>query len=452
MAEHLLTRLNRGGFRLAMVLDLVVLNVVMYGTNLVRFGIEWPNSFGLFASSFSIASVVIFVTLYFGGLYERTPRLGSSGVMPKIFRLMVIAVGGVALITLASSGFFRQFVFDSATGLPFPFVNLVVLIVLGSLGLGAIRVFAKNLRRSREGRPQVMLCGDSRDVSAAREQFDMIPQSFDVVASVTRPDRINPELLRHRITDVLLLTPQWLEKTGEALVYQLDEEGLNILLRVRGVDTMLGLKELSQVSGLPFIQLRPSALPLSQAHFKRLLDLLLVVSLMPIWLSVFLLIALYQALVAGRPVFFVQERVGLANATFPMLKFRTMFEEAEAHTGPVISSDDDDRIIPACKWVRATRMDELPQLFNVLAGHMSIVGPRPERAELIADFGDDIPGYARRHSIRPGLTGLAQIYGRYNTKPEYKLGYDLHYAVNWSALLDAEILLRTIAVVLLRRV
>jgi lipopolysaccharide/colanic/teichoic acid biosynthesis glycosyltransferase len=97
-------------------------------------------------------------------------------------------------------------------------------------------------------------------------------------------------------------------------------------------------------------------------------------------------------------------------------------------------------------------MDELPQLFNVLVGHMSIVGPRPERPELIATFGNGIQGYERRHAIRPGLTGLAQIYGRYNTKPEYKLGYDLHYAVNWSALLDAEILLRTIAVVLLRRV
>lgn len=83
---------------------------------------------------------------------------------------------------------------------------------------------------------------------------------------------------------------------------------------------------------------------------------------------------------------------------------------------------------------------------------MSIVGPRPERAELIAGFGDSIPGCRRRHSLRPGLTGLAQIYGRYNTRPEYKLGYDLHYAVNWSALLDAEILVKTIAVVLLRRV
>lgn len=97
-------------------------------------------------------------------------------------------------------------------------------------------------------------------------------------------------------------------------------------------------------------------------------------------------------------------------------------------------------------------MDELPQLFNVLAGHMSIVGPRPERPELIANFQDGIQGYRLRHSLRPGLTGLAQIYGRYDTKPEYKLGYDLHYAVNWSALLDAEILMRTILVVLGRRV
>lgn len=254
------------------------------------------------------------------------------------------------------------------------------------------------------------------------------------------------------MTDVLLVTPNWLEQDGEDLVYQLDEEGLNILLRVRGVDTMLGLKSISEVSGLPFIQLRPSSLPLSQAHFKRLIDVVLVVGLAAVWLPLFLLISLYQLVVAGRPVLFVQHRVGLRNKEFPMLKFRTMVVSAEGGTGAVLAAENDNRIIPACKWVRATRMDELPQLFNVVAGHMSIVGPRPERAELIAGFGNNIPGYQRRHSLRPGLTGLAQIYGRYNTKPEYKLGYDLHYAVNWSALLDAEILLRTIAVVLLRRV
>ncbi len=440
-----------GAFRLVMFFDLVSLNLIMYGTNLVRFGVNWPNPVEMFVVSFSVATVVILFTLYFGGLYERTPRLGSPGYLPKIARLMIIAVGGVALIRLASSGFFRQFIYESDTGLPFPFVNLVVLVLLGSLGLVATRSIARTFQRQREGRPQVMLYGDPGDVAMARGQLGMSPQDFDVVATVTKPTEIAVELHKNLVTDVLLLSPQWLEKSGEALVYQLDEEGLNVLMRVRSVETMLGLKQISQVSGLPFIQLRPSALPRSQAHFKRLLDLGLVVVSMPVWLSVFLVIAVYQALAAGRPVFFVQERVGLGNRTFPMLKFRTMTNGAEVKTGPVIASAQDERVIPACKWVRATRMDELPQLFNVLAGHMSIVGPRPERPELIAGFGDGIPGYARRHLVRPGLTGLAQIYGRYDTKPEYKLGYDLHYAVNWSALLDAEIILRTVAVVLLRR-
>lgn len=452
MAEKLMTKLNRRGFRLVMIADLLVLNVVMYGTNLARFGLTWPGEVNLFVASFSIATVVIFVTLYFGGLYERAPRLGNSGYLPAVARLMLISGGMVALITLSSSGFFREFVIEQGSGLPFPFMNLVILIVVGTIALTLNRVAVRWWQRRREGRPQVMLCGSPKDVATAKEQFAQMEQDFDIVATATSPTGIAQAIDGKNVTDVLLVTPHWLEKDGEDLVYQLDEEGLNVLLRVRGVDTMLGLKAISEVSGLPFIQLRPSALPLSQAHFKRLIDLVLVIGLMPLWLPVFLLLSLYQLLVAGSPVFFVQKRVGLGNREFPMLKFRTMGLAAEAATGPVLASADDHRVIPACKWVRATRMDELPQLFNVLVGHMSIVGPRPERAELIAGFGDSIPGYRRRHSLRPGLTGLAQIYGRYNTRPEYKLGYDLHYAVNWSALLDAEILVKTIAVVLLRRV
>jgi lipopolysaccharide/colanic/teichoic acid biosynthesis glycosyltransferase len=297
-----------------------------------------------------------------------------------------------------------------------------------------------------------LLVGEPQDVTAAQEQFQGAPPEFDIVQAATNLAVVTDALESHRVTDVLLLSPQWLEDGGQELVYQIDEKGVNVLLRVRGVDTMLGLKSLAQVSGLPFIQLRPSALPLSSAHFKRIIDLVLVVGTAPVWLPVLGLIALYQLGVAGKPIFYVQQRVGLGNKTFPMIKFRTMGLEAENSSGAVLSSADDDRVIPACKWVRATRMDELPQLFNVLAGHMSIVGPRPERPELIATFGDGIQGYERRHAVRPGLTGLAQIYGRYNTKPEYKLGYDLHYAANWSALLDAEILLRTVGVVLLRRV
>jgi lipopolysaccharide/colanic/teichoic acid biosynthesis glycosyltransferase len=102
--------------------------------------------------------------------------------------------------------------------------------------------------------------------------------------------------------------------------------------------------------------------------------------------------------------------------------------------------------------MRSTRADELPQLWNVLRGEMSLVGPRPERPELVAEIVERVPGYVRRNELPPGLTGLAQIQGRYGTDAEYKLGYDLQYLVNWSIVIDIEILVRTVWVVVSRRV
>src|SRR6056297_824152 len=109
-------------------------------------------------------------------------------------------------------------------------------------------------------------------------------------------------------------------------------------------------------------------------------------------------------------------------------------------------------IIPALKWMREMCADELPQLWNVLRGDMSLVGPRPERPELVAEITRRVPGYVRRNELPPGLTGLAQVHGRYGTDAEYKLGYNIQYLVNWSLVVDVQILFRTVWVVLSRRV
>jgi lipopolysaccharide/colanic/teichoic acid biosynthesis glycosyltransferase len=154
----------------------------------------------------------------------------------------------------------------------------------------------------------------------------------------------------------------------------------------------------------------------------------------------------------GSPIFYQQERIGLADKAFFMLKFRTMGVDAEAESGPMLSDREDPRVLPSGKWLRATRLDELPQLINIFRGEMSIVGPRPERPEMTEGFVQTVAGYQHRHRIRPGLTGLAQIHGRYHTSAQHKLGYDLHYATNWSPILDLQILLQTIWVVLARRV
>jgi lipopolysaccharide/colanic/teichoic acid biosynthesis glycosyltransferase len=144
-------------------------------------------------------------------------------------------------------------------------------------------------------------------------------------------------------------------------------------------------------------------------------------------------------------------RVGMWSRRFEVVKFRTMVHEAETD-GPRLSTKEDRRVVRGLGWMRATRADELPQLWNVLRGEMSLVGPRPERPELIASIEQDVAGYARRHELPPGITGLAQIHGRYDTDADYKLGYDLQYLVNWSLVLDIQILLKTVWVVLSRRV
>ena len=165
---------------------------------------------------------------------------------------------------------------------------------------------------------------------------------------------------------------------------------------------------------------------------------------------VLLLVAALIPLTSKGSAWFRQERVGTNGKPFHILKFRTMVADAEQHSGPVLASESDPRITPLGRFLRATRIDELPQLFNVLKGDMSLVGPRPERAFFVEQFEREFPAYELRHAVKPGLTGLAQVVGRYSTTVERKLHFDLLYIYNYSLLLDLKILLQTIRVVLQR--
>ena len=163
---------------------------------------------------------------------------------------------------------------------------------------------------------------------------------------------------------------------------------------------------------------------------------------------VMLLTVFFVKVTSSGPVLFKQRRVGKNGKIFILYKFRTMVDDAEKHTGPVWAAKDDERVTPLGKILRRTRLDEFPQLFNVLRGDMSLVGPRPER-----------PYFVRRHralqgirlAVRPGITGLAQVRAYYDLKPEHKLKYDYLYIQKRSFLFNAYILLKTIPVVLLRK-
>jgi lipopolysaccharide/colanic/teichoic acid biosynthesis glycosyltransferase len=296
----------------------------------------------------------------------------------------------------------------------------------------------------------VLLVGHGEAVELATRHFRSDADA-EVVGTVDEPTRLFDEVNTTGATDVLLLDLSAFSSAFPEPLTALDREGVGVHQRVSARETLLGLQSVREIAGMPFTRMRTHAMASHQLRLKRLFDIVLVVGLAPLWLALTGLLALFVRVRAGGPVLFRQTRVGLRGRRFEVVKFRTMVPDAE-RAGPQLADKEDGRIVPGLAWMRSTRADELPQLWNVLRGEMSLVGPRPERPEMIAEIERDVAGYARRHELPPGLTGLAQINGRYDTDADYKLGYDLQYLVNWSLVLDLQILARTVWVVVSRRV
>lgn len=213
-----------------------------------------------------------------------------------------------------------------------------------------------------------------------------------------------------------------------------------------------GMARTEHMYGLPLIEVLPEPMPAWEHSTKRLIDifvsLLVLVGALPLWLTIALLIRI----TSGSPIVYRQERIGQHGRPFTMYKFRTMHNDAEALTGPVWAQENDPRYTPIGRWLRRWRLDEAPQFVNVLKGEMSLVGPRPERSYFVERFVSQIPLYNRRHRVKPGITGWAQVKWRYDQTLEdvrQKTKYDLFYIENMNLRMDFKILFRTIRTALL---
>ena len=184
---------------------------------------------------------------------------------------------------------------------------------------------------------------------------------------------------------------------------------------------------------------------------KRLFDVVVAAFGMIVLAVVAMFVAIGNHFNSPGPLFYQQDRVGKGGKPFLVYKFRSMIPDAEAETGAVWATTNDDRITPVGRFLRKTRLDELPQFINVLKGEMSLIGPRPERPEFVEHLAQSIPFYRARHAVRPGITGWAQVSYRYGSSDDdarIKLEYDLYYVNHMSPLLDIRIMLRTIQVML----
>ncbi len=212
-------------------------------------------------------------------------------------------------------------------------------------------------------------------------------------------------------------------------------------------DVITGHLKTHQIFGIPLMVLLVDHMPAWQAQVKRILDIFVAVTLLIVSAPILAVVALVIRLTSEGAAVYSQERIGRNGKPFIIYKFRSMYIDAEKRSGPQWATKNDPRITPVGRIIRTTRLDEFPQLYNVLVGEMTLVGPRPERQFFIDELKKEIPWYVRRMKMKPGLTGWAQVKHKYDTSIEdvkQKLMYDLYYFENMSLTLDLKILILTV--------
>jgi exopolysaccharide biosynthesis polyprenyl glycosylphosphotransferase len=267
-----------------------------------------------------------------------------------------------------------------------------------------------------------------------------------------RPEDLPGLLAAGDVDDVILAgePDSWQTRLIDGLAKSRPDH-TNVLLLPGPYESLIGRMRYRWVHDLPLIEVvRESEWRINRPA-KRLMDLLAGSLLLLLALPLMAACALAVRLTSPGPVLYRQTRVGRDRRPFILWKFRTMRIDAEGEGDEVLAQPGDPRLTPIGAFLRRLRLDELPQLANVLDGTMSLVGPRPERPGFVQRYLAEVPGYAERFSLAPGLTGLAQVNGDYHSTPQNKLRYELAYMGNWSLWLDLAILVRTVKIVLTSR-
>jgi len=376
----------------------------------------------------------------------------------EYFSILKLTSLSVLLLT-AVTFFYRELSFSRIMAVYFwVFANIFLF-----LSHRLVRLLVKEIHVRGMNLQKVLIVGAGELGQKVVEKLDLYPEiGFSVVGYLTHKlDEVGKELsgqkvlgsykdLNHLIKEydvsqLFIALPLNAHDQLEKILTSLDEETVDIKLvpdLLRYMDLQSGIEELD---GMPMINLTESPLYGWNTLFKRGSDIILSGLAISITFPIMILIVFAIKLTSRGPLLYKQERMGLDRAVFMMYKFRSMRIGAETETGPVWAKEDDDRRTPIGTFLRSTSLDELPQLFNVFMGQMSLVGPRPERPVFVDEFKKSVPFYMLRLKMKAGLTGWAQVNGwRGNTSLEKRIEFDLYYIKHWSLLFDIKILFLTI--------
>ena len=349
------------------------------------------------------------------------------------------------------------------------FIYWGIFLLCVGVGRLLIRGFQRSLILKGIGRRNALIIGFTDKGHEIHEQIDHfralgldvvgyiavkkenVGKSFKGIPCIGEVDCIEQTIDDYNVKDVIIATDKHKEEELISIMTHCENKNVGLKIVPDFFEILSGQAKTSQIYGFPLVDVMPQLMPEWEKKVKRIIDFLAAVVILILSSPVLLLTAIAIKLDSKGVVFFRQERCGLNGKSFKMIKFRSMRQDAEKNTGPVWSQKDDPRITTVGRFIRKVRIDEVPQMINVLRGEMSLVGPRPERPFFVEKLAKEIPYYRRRLRVRPGITGWAQVKHKYDETIEdvkVKLKFDLFYIENMSLRMDFKIMVRTVFVML----
>jgi exopolysaccharide biosynthesis polyprenyl glycosylphosphotransferase len=386
-------------------------------------------SFGL------LISLMVLIVFHLLGLYDEWLRRSLRHVIYSVVvAIVVISVAG-KVVGLWNT----QFAFPDGA-IVFAGGTQILLVLL-------FRFFAQRLYRRRLGNRRTIIVGQSLQAALAiQEKLHRHSYGLYSVEGCLALGDLKPTYEELYGAETIVLSED-LRNRGQLILYCLRESKELLIVPDISDLTVYGA-EAHQVDELLVFDIQSHPLEPAEEMLKRAIDVIGATALLLATSPAMLVVALLTRMTSRGPVLFRQERIGKDRKLFQLLKFRTMVENAEMQGGPLLVTYDDPRVTPLGRILRASRLNELPQLINILRGDMSLVGPRPEQEFLVNQYEVAFPAYNLRHRVKPGATGLAQVMGGYTTAIELKLQFDLQYVNNYSLMLDLKILVRTLVLLL----
>ncbi len=416
------------------LLDVLVYDLSIYASFWLKFGGEIPlRNFQTFENSAVFISIFFILLNMLLGTYIFYNRISSDIIFVTVIGQILMSLG-IMIITFAGRWF------------AFPRSVIIYSFLVGVLLLSIYRLFVYKLYLKLGSDKKVVIVGDEKDVAPAVQNFSTHKNNKHKVSAVIIGNCYKnlSELIDE--VDIVYLASK-LEEEEKIKIYQLvTKRGKKLFLNTTFENLITINANIMNFEDESIIESTGFNIPPEDALFKRIFDIAVSLILLVVTSPFMLLTAILVKVTSPGPIIYKQIRITKDQKEFPIYKFRSMSVTAEAKSGPVLAKSNDARVTPVGKFIRAVRFDELPQLINVLRGDMSIIGPRPERPYFVDQFNEENPYYYLRHNVRAGITGYAQVYGKYVSDYNSKLKFDLIYIKKYSLLLDMKILLQTIKI------